>query len=198
MSKTNLNKTELKKQQETLASYQKFLPLLELKKEQLQSESRKLQKEYVKQNVKLKSLLDELKKYYPLFSQVDLSRFLSRSKINTKQSNFCGIQVTKLIDLDTPIIPYQLDDSPPWLEMLLQKTIEYKKLFICNSYLKNEFLLIQYEHSKISQRVNLFASVLIPRAKGKIKKIKIFLDDQQTASVVRSKKCKELAKRRKL
>lgn len=38
-----------------------------------------------------------------------------------------------------------------------------------------------------SQRVNLFEKVMIPTAKANIKKINIYLGDQQTAAVVRGK-----------
>ena len=198
MSKINLNKAELKKQQEKLASYQKFLPLLELKKEQLQTESRKLQREFIKQNIELKNSLNDFEKYSSLFNQIDLSIFLSKPEVSTRNSNFCGLEVIKLLKINFPIKEYCLDNSPPWLEMLLDRVISYKKLFLNNILLKKEFLLIQHEHSKVSQRVNLFTTILSPQAKEKIKKIKIFLDDQQTAFVVRSKKCKELSKMKKL
>jgi V/A-type H+-transporting ATPase subunit D len=40
---------------------------------------------------------------------------------------------------------------------------------------------------KITQRVNLFEKVLIPRAEANIRKIVLFLSDQECAAVVRSK-----------
>ena len=46
----------------------------------------------------------------------------------------------------------------------------------------------------ITQRVNLFSKVLIPEAEENIKKIGLFLSDQERAGVVRSK----LAKQKKL
>ena len=39
----------------------------------------------------------------------------------------------------------------------------------------------------ITQRVNLFDKVLIPRAQANIKKIQVFLSDSDRAAVVRSK-----------
>jgi V/A-type H+-transporting ATPase subunit D len=46
----------------------------------------------------------------------------------------------------------------------------------------------------ITQRVNLFDKVLIPRARGNMKQIQIYLSDMQTAAVVRSK----IAKRKRV
>ena len=46
----------------------------------------------------------------------------------------------------------------------------------------------------ITQRVNLFSKVLIPRAEENIKRIGLFLSDQERAGVVRSKLSKQKAK----
>ena len=40
---------------------------------------------------------------------------------------------------------------------------------------------------KVTQRVNLFEKVLIPRTKEHIRKIRIYLSDAERAAVVRSK-----------
>jgi V/A-type H+-transporting ATPase subunit D len=40
---------------------------------------------------------------------------------------------------------------------------------------------------RVTQRVNLFDKVLIPRAEENIRRIMIFLSDQERAAVVRSK-----------
>jgi V/A-type H+-transporting ATPase subunit D len=45
----------------------------------------------------------------------------------------------------------------------------------------------------ITQRVNLFDKVLIPNARSNIKKIRIYLSDEQTSAVTRSK----IAKRKR-
>jgi V/A-type H+-transporting ATPase subunit D len=47
----------------------------------------------------------------------------------------------------------------------------------------------RFEHAtrRITQRVNLFEKVLIPRAEENIRRIVIFLSDQERAAVVRSK-----------
>lgn len=40
---------------------------------------------------------------------------------------------------------------------------------------------------RVTQRVNLFEKVLIPKAEENIRRITIFLSDQERAAVVRSK-----------
>jgi V/A-type H+-transporting ATPase subunit D len=46
---------------------------------------------------------------------------------------------------------------------------------------------------KVTQRVNLFEKVLIPRARDNIRRIRIYLGDAERAAVVRSK----IAKRKR-
>ena len=47
--------------------------------------------------------------------------------------------------------------------------------------------LLSAELRTTTQRVNLFEKVMIPETKANIKKISVYLGDQQVAAVVRSK-----------
>jgi vacuolar-type H+-ATPase subunit D/Vma8 len=53
--------------------------------------------------------------------------------------------------------------------------------------LEEQVRLLSQELRTTSQRVNLFEKVKIPETKANIKKIGIFLGDEQVAAVVRSK-----------
>jgi len=57
-------------------------------------------------------------------------------------------------------------------------------------YLKEQLLLLGNELRVTTQRVNLFEKVKIPQTMGNIRKIQIYLGDQQTAAVVRGKMAK--------
>lgn len=56
---------------------------------------------------------------------------------------------------------------------------------------------MEHEFNEVSIRVNLFEKVLIPRTEDNIKKITIFLGDQQLAAVSQAKvaKAKIIAKK---
>ena len=55
------------------------------------------------------------------------------------------------------------------------------------SVLDEQVRLLSKELRTTSQRVNLFEKVKIPEAKANIKKISVYLGDQQVSEVVRSK-----------
>ena len=57
--------------------------------------------------------------------------------------------------------------------------------------LKERIKLLEKELRTTTQRVNLFEKVKIPEAKENIRKIGIYLQDQQTSAVVRGKIAKK-------
>jgi V/A-type H+-transporting ATPase subunit D len=57
--------------------------------------------------------------------------------------------------------------------------------------LEQQVRLLEKELRTTSQRVNLFEKVKIPEAKDNIRRIAIYLGDQQTAAVVRGKIAKK-------
>jgi len=68
------------------------------------------------------------------------------------------------------------------MELRIRAQVEERRLALLEQAVKT-----------ITQRVNLFDKVLIPRARQNIKRIQIYLSDLQTAAVVRSK----IAKRKR-
>jgi len=58
--------------------------------------------------------------------------------------------------------------------------------------LDEQVRLLEAEYRATSQRVNLFEKVKIPETEDNIKKISVYMSDQQVSAVVRSKisKCK--------
>ena len=63
---------------------------------------------------------------------------------------------------------------------------------------KEKKQILEKELREVSIRVNLFEKILIPRTKSNIKKIKVFLGDQELASVAQAKVAKaKILKRKK-
>ena len=63
---------------------------------------------------------------------------------------------------------------------------------------KQKKQVLERELKEVSIRVNLFEKILIPRARGNIRKIKIFLNDQQLAAVSQAKIAKKKIYQRSL
>jgi V/A-type H+-transporting ATPase subunit D len=80
---------------------------------------------------------------------------------------------------------------PFWVDLLVENLQHLAKLTILKQVRQERVNLLEHASRKITQRVNLFEKVLIPQAQNNIRKIVIFLSDQERAAVVRSKIAKK-------
>lgn len=87
---------------------------------------------------------------------------------------------------------------PLWVDSgvdAVKETVSFEKEL---EILNEQEVLIQEELRTTVQRINLFDKVMIPRTKETIKKIQIFMGDQDTAAVVRGKISKNKINKKKL
>src|SRR5439155_15414192 len=87
-------------------------------------------------------------------------------------------------------ITYDLFETPIWLEAAIGGIRTVCKLK-CHIAITTEKLhILEHELREVTIRVNLFEKILIPRCEKNIKKIKVFLGDQQLAAVSQAKVAK--------
>ncbi len=185
-----LTKTELRGQQTRLNQLQKYLPTLQLKKMLLQTEVNLAEQEIVELHVQFKESEQKVLGYSKLFSDKNATELFPSVKIVEVQKRYENIA-----GVDTPILErvlfqdssYYLFDTPVWLDSAIQglQGLIFIREGIRVAEEKKEAL--ERELRDVSIRVNLFEKVLIPRAQDNIKKIKIFLGDQQLAAVCQAK-----------
>jgi V/A-type H+/Na+-transporting ATPase subunit D len=86
---------------------------------------------------------------------------------------------------------YTLFDTPIWYESVrdrVQAMLEGKERI---KIAKQRRQALENELREVSIRVNLFEKILIPRSVENIKRIKIFLSDQQLAAIAQAKVAKK-------
>ena len=93
MAKIKLTKTELKAQSDALKRFQRFLPMLQLKKQQLQAEISAIVARLEEVAAREASERQALERWVALFSEkdIDLSRLVSVSRVLTESSNIAGV-----------------------------------------------------------------------------------------------------------
>ncbi|MEC8518091.1 MAG: V-type ATP synthase subunit D [Verrucomicrobiota bacterium] len=188
MAKIKLTKNELKSQRDALKRFQRYLPTLQLKKQQLQMEIRKLDQD-IKQKSEIENMeRKNLKPWIKLFSEsVDLEQYIEISSLDIIKGNIAGVNIPilkKIIFND--IIP-NISLTPLWIDYGIDTLKQLIKLRIERKILQKQYELLMDELRTTTQRVNLFEKVKIPEAKENIRIIRIFMGDQQTAAVARSK-----------
>jgi V/A-type H+/Na+-transporting ATPase subunit D len=192
---------ELRVQQLKLEQLQKYLPTLQMKKSMLQLEVSSASLEIERLISQLEVRKENTEKYVQLFADPSFDRLLEATKITNiavDYDNIAGISVPKLEKIDFARAHYSLFDTPLWFESVLD---DIKELIIAREKIhvaKQKKQVLENELKEVSIRVNLFEKVLIPRARGNIRKIKIFLNDQQLAAVSQAKVAKKKIHQRSL
>ena len=82
---------------------------------------------------------------------------------------------------------YDLWELPLWVDKASREMQRVMLLDLELRVLKEQRRLLAEELKITTQRVNLFEKIKIPETRSNIKRISIYLGDQQTAAVVRGK-----------
>ena len=189
-----LTKNEEKVQKDRLKQYQRYLPTLQLKKQQLQMVIMQTRAELEQKEAERGQMIGDLDDWVAVFAENSifdedkkLDNLVQPDTVISKKENIAGVTVPKFVELTFKEISYDIDDYPLWVDTALIKLREIARLDALVSTLRKQEELLEKELRATSQRVNLFEKVKIPEAKENIRKIGVYLGDQQTAAVVRGK-----------
>jgi len=191
MAKLKKTKNELKAQREALRRYHRFLPTLELKKEQLQREVRRVETALREHAAQEEALLDRLRPWVKLLSSLpELGAYVRIEALDQETANIAGVTVPVLtgVRFARPDIDYFA--TPAWLEDAIAALSELTSIRAEQRVLHRRKELLGEELRMTAQRVNLFEKVMIPRAEENMRIIRIALGDAQTAAVARAKLAK--------
>jgi V/A-type H+-transporting ATPase subunit D len=191
MAKLKKTKNELKAQREALQRYERFLPTLELKKQQLQREVRRAEAELRRRGDRRDELLAGLRSWAGLLTTLpQLSDYVRVEGLDVETVNVAGVNVPVLagVRIAAPAIDYFA--TPAWLDDAVAVLGELVRLRAELHVLERRRDLLAEELRLTSQRVNLFEKVMIPRTLDNIRVVRIALGDAQTAAVARAKLAK--------
>jgi V/A-type H+/Na+-transporting ATPase subunit D len=197
MAKVKLTKTELKAQSDALKRFQRFLPMLQLKKQQLQAELAAINVRIEEVATREQQERHALQPWVSLFSDqtFDLSSLVTVGQVVTTTSNIAGVAIPVFQRLEATPASLDLFETPAWLDSAIILVTRMLSLKAERSILQQQHDLVALELNMTSQRVNLFEKVKIPACKENIRIIKIAIGDQQTASVTRGKIAKSRSKK---
>ncbi|CUH44841.1 V-type ATP synthase subunit D [Ruegeria atlantica] len=189
MARLQLNKSSLAREQTQLKSYERFLPSLDLKRQQLMAERAKAREDVQRLQDEVQELAQKVGEKLPMLAQqgVDLDGLVELKDYKVKEVNVVGVKMPALDRIEVTVRPYSYLAKPHWVDAaarLLHDMIEARlRVNVAEERVK----IFDKAVATITQRVNLFEKVLIPRARVNIKKIRIYLSDEQMQAVVRSK-----------
>ena len=189
MAKIKLTKNELKVQKDALKMYQRYLPTLTLKKQQLQSEIRIIEAKAKAVKREKEELEKGFGSWIAVFSESDVfpEGIITVSNIRKGKGNIAGVDIPTYEGADFSRGDYDLYETPLWVDIAANHMEKAISLDLEAEVLDEQVRLLSAELLSTSQRVNLFEKVKIPETQKNIKKISIYLADQQVSAVVRSK-----------
>ena len=189
MAKIKLTKNELKVQKDALKMYQRYLPTLTLKKQQLQSEIRAIEANAKAVRQQKTELEKEFEEWIAVFSEEDVfpEGIITVSNIRKGTGNIACVTIPTYEGADFSRGDYDLYETPLWVDLAANHMEKAMELDLEAEVLEEQVRLLQKELLTTSQRVNLFEKVKIPETLENIKKISIYMADQQVSAVVRSK-----------
>ncbi len=200
MARLALSKSSLQQQREKLRLFQRFLPSLELKRQQLTAEYKKAVQALAEAERGEELANRLLPKLLPILgaTPVKLSVLVRVRRLDIGEEDLLGLRLPVLRAVEFDETGYSLLATPFWIDDLvacLKDTATYR---IRLQVYRARVARLQEAVRHLSQRVNLFEKVLIPDAKRNIAHIRIFLSDVERAAVVTSKisKAKRARERR--
>lgn len=189
MAKVALNKSSLNKEKRSLKTYNRYLPALELKRQQLMAERKKAEEALAEAQTELADVERLVQAQLPMLARADVpvENLVRVKNVRLIDENIVGTNVPAVGNIDIELTPYSDLAKPHWVDFLVELLQKMVRLRV-------EYQVRELRHTELdkatrttSQRVNLFSKVLIPQTKKNIQKIQIYMSDQDRASVMNAK-----------
>jgi len=185
----SLSKTSLQQQRDKLRLFERFLPSLELKRQQLTAEYKKAVAALAEAEQGADKANRSLPQLLPILGStaMKLSGLVRVRRIDVFEEHILGLRLPTLRAVEFDVASYSMLSTPFWFDELvvcLKASATYRlRLQVYRERVRR----MQGALRRVSQRVNLFEKVLIPNARRDIARIKIYLSDVERAAVVTSK-----------
>jgi len=188
--KVKLTRPELKKHRDALQRFQRYLPMLKLKQQQLQVTIRDVNKQRREARAAVEVAKEKFDAYGWILADVagvNLQALATPNDVDTTWANVAGVRIPVFSGVEFPEPAYSLFSTPAWVDKTLLDLQEVNRRQAEVDVFDQQYQILQKELTKIVQRVNLFEKVMIPNSQEAIRIIRIALGDEMTAAVGRAK-----------
>ncbi|MEM9049261.1 MAG: V-type ATP synthase subunit D [Pseudomonadota bacterium] len=195
MARLQLNKSSLARETAHLKTYRRFLPSLDLKRRQLMAASAKARADLAAARAAVTALSKKVGDDLPMLAndQVTLDGLARLTACRRSVENVAGVSLPVLAEIEVAIAAYSSLAKPHWVDDVARLLKEMLTARMQVAIATERSAILQQAVETITQRVNLFEKVLIPRTEANIKRIRIHLNEETMSAVTRSK----IAKRKR-
>lgn len=195
MARVPLSKSQLAREKANLASYNRYLPALDLKRQQLMGERNRARQALVSLREQLRAQVETVGADLPMLAErrIDLKGLARLESVRLGTQNVAGVRLPTVEAVEVRIAPYSPLVRPHWVDAVAERLGEAIRLRVELEVAERRIAALDKALTKVTQRVNLFEKVLTPEAKENIRRILVYLGDAERAAVVGAK----LAKRKR-
>jgi len=189
MARLALNKSSLSKLSRQLRTFERYLPSLDLKRKQLMAERARAQAAVQRTLRDMRVLRESIAAQLPMLAnhEIELEDLVRLKTVRLGEENVVGTRLPVLEDKVVDVRDYGYLEKPHWVDRVVEALTDMIELQLRLAVERRRGVLLEEAVRKVTQRVNLFEKVLIPRSREHIRKIRIFLSDAERSAVVRSK-----------
>ncbi len=194
MAEIKLNKTELKQQKNLLDQLRKYLPTLQLKQQQLQVEVDSLTPVIEEVKNRILNLKTGVEGWAELLTEKEdfvIYELAVVSEVVTDLENIAGVDVPIFEKVEFKKVDYSLFMTPIWVDQARETMRDIVSLREEVRVIVKKQKLLAEELRQTNIKVNLFEKRMIPECMENIRKIRIFLGDQEIAAICNAKIAKE-------
>jgi len=193
MARLAYSKASLSKESAKLKRYKQFLPSLDLKRQQLAAERKKAQQTLSQTELEIKQCYQKSAQMLPMLADksIHVHDLVKVAQFEMAEENVVGVHLPVIQKLTIDVQEYSLFTEPHWVDQLVVQLKTMIRLKLQYQTEQQRVSSLSEAVKKVTQRVNLFDKVLIPKAQQDIRKIRIYLSDLERAGVVRAKSTKQ-------
>ncbi len=188
-----MDNSSLAHQRNQLRLFQRFLPSLDLKRQQLLTVQKASQQELAELEQRVTQFTESLTGLFePLGAyEIELAGLVTVDSVVVDEENVVGAKLPIVREINFQTAPYSLLAKPFWVDFLVEAIEQMCTLRVHLQVQRERVTRLNRQVKRITQRVNLFEKILIPRTKENIKRIEVRRGEQERTAVVRSKIAKK-------
>lgn len=193
MARVPLSKSQLSKEKENLVSYGRYLPALDLKRQQLMGERARGRREIAEAEARIAAAIAEAGEAIPMLAdrRVALDGLVRLGEVRTGTQNVAGVRLPVVEHVEVIRTPYGRMVRPHWVDDVVERLAAAIRLRVEAQVAVRRLEMLEAAVVRITQRVNLFDKVLIPQTRENIRRINVYLGDAERAAVVGAKIAKK-------
>jgi V/A-type H+-transporting ATPase subunit D len=193
MSRVPLSKSQLTREKDSLSLFRRYLPALDLKRQQLMGERQRARLAIEELRADVARAVDAAGEAIPMMAdrRVNLDGLVTLGEVRLGQQNVAGVRLPVVEAVEVIRHPYGRMVRPHWADAVADRLADAIRLRIETQVAELRLVELEKAVVRVTQRVNLFDKVLIPQAITNIRQINVYLGDAERAAVVGAKFAKK-------